>query len=77
MRDVTASVVRPLKELKGFEKIFLKKGETKTVEFTVTPEDLKFFDDQLKFDWESGDFEIMIGRNSDDVQSKKIYWGKE
>lgn len=77
IRDVTASVVRPLKELKGFEKIFLKKGETKTVEFTVTPEDLKFFDDQLKFDWESGDFEIMIGRNSDDVQSKKIYWGKE
>ncbi|GAB1416054.1 beta-glucosidase BglX [Paludibacter sp.] len=77
IRDITASVVRPLKELKGFEKIFLKKGETKTVEFTITPEDLKFFNDKLDFDWESGDFQIMIGRNSADLLSKNIYWEKE
>lgn len=76
VRDLVGSVVRPLKELKGFEKIHLKKGETKTVEFTVTPESLKFFDDKLNFDWESGEFDIMVGKNSADVLTKRIRWNK-
>lgn len=76
IRDLVGKVVRPVKELKGFQKIFLKKGETKTVTFKITPESLKFYDDNLNYDWESGDFEIMIGTNSRDVQTKKITWNK-
>ncbi|ASK32650.1 glycosyl hydrolase [Chryseobacterium sp. T16E-39] len=76
IRDLFGKVVRPVKELKGFQKIFLKKGETKTVSFTLTPENLKFYDDQLNYDWEGGEFEIMVGTNSQDVQTKKINWIK-
>ena len=76
IRDLVGKVVRPVKELKGFQKIFLKKGETKTVSFNITPEDLKFYDDELNFDWEAGEFDIMIGTNSTDVKSKRINWEK-
>lgn len=76
IRDLVGKVVRPVKELKGFQKIFLKKGETKTVTFKLTPEDLKFFDDDLNFDWEAGEFDIMVGTNSADVQTKRINWEK-
>lgn len=76
IRDLVGSITRPVKELKGFQKIFLKKGESKKVTFTITPEDLKFYNSNLKFDWESGDFEIMIGTNSEDVQREKITWNK-
>ncbi|WP_312076139.1 beta-glucosidase BglX [Chryseobacterium sp.] len=76
IRDLFGKVVRPVKELKGFEKVFIKKGETKTVNFTLTPENLKFYDDQLNFDWESGDFDIMVGTDSQNVQTKKINWVK-
>ncbi|UJF29965.1 beta-glucosidase BglX [Kaistella sp. 97-N-M2] len=76
IRDLVGSITRPVKELKGFQKIFLKKGENKKVTFTITPEDLKFYNSNLKFDWESGDFEIMIGTNSEDVQREKITWNK-
>jgi beta-glucosidase len=63
IRDLVGSVTRPLKELKDC-KIFLKAGESKTVTFTITPEDLKFYNGDLKYDWEAGEFEIMIGANS-------------
>ncbi|MFP7654477.1 beta-glucosidase BglX [Chryseobacterium proteolyticum] len=76
IRDLFGKVVRPVKELKGFQKIFLKKGETKTVSFTLSPENLKFYDDKLNFDWEGGEFEIMVGTNSQEVQTKKINWIK-
>ena len=76
IRDVVGSVTRPIKELKGFQKIELKAGETKTVSFSITPEDLKFYNYDLKYDWEAGDFEIMIGGNSRDVKMVKVNWMK-
>ncbi len=76
IRDLYGKVVRPVKELKGFQKIFIKKGESKTVHFTLTPENLKFYDDELNFDWESGDFDIMVGTNSQEVQTKRVNWSK-
>jgi len=76
IRDLVGKVVRPVKELKGFEKIFLKKGEAKIVNFNITTEDLKFYDDDLNDDWESGEFDIMVGTNSRDVQTKRVVWNK-
>jgi beta-glucosidase len=76
IRDVVGKVVRPVKELKGFQKISLQKGASKTVTFLITASMLRFYDDKLNFDWEGGDFEIMIGTNSRDVQTKKINWEK-
>jgi beta-glucosidase len=76
IRDLFGKVVRPVKELKGFQKIFIKKGESKKVDFKLTPEELKFFDEDLNFDWESGEFDIMIGTNSQNVQTKRINWVK-
>ncbi|MDQ0064998.1 beta-glucosidase BglX [Chryseobacterium lathyri] len=76
IRDLFGKVVRPVKELKGFQKIFIKKGESKKVDFKLTPEDLKFFDNDLNYDWESGEFDIMVGTNSQDVQTKRINWVK-
>lgn len=76
IRDLFGKVVRPVKELKGFQKVFIKKGETKTISFTLTPENLKFYDDQLNYDWEDGEFDIMIGTDSKNVQTKRINWTK-
>jgi beta-glucosidase len=76
IRDLVGKVVRPVKELKGFQKVFIKKGESKMVNFTLTPENLKFYDDELNFDWEGGEFDIMVGTNSQDVQTKRINWSK-
>ena len=76
IRDVVGSVTRPVKELKGFQKISLKPGESKQVIFTITPEDLKFYNYDLKFDWEAGDFQIMIGTNSKEVKMAKVNWVK-
>ena len=74
IRDVVGSITRPVKELKGFQKIDLKAGESRKVSFTITPEDLKFYNNELKYDWEPGDFVIMAGGNSRDVLSGKINW---
>ena len=76
IRDLVGSVTRPVKELKGFQKIDLKAGESKTVSFSITPEDLKFYNYDLKYDWEPGEFEIMIGGNSRDVKKGKVTWTK-
>lgn len=76
IRDLVGKVVRPVKELKGFEKIFLKKDESKIVNFNITTEDLKFYDDDSNYDWESGEFDIMVGTNSRDVQTKRVVWNK-
>ena len=63
IRDVVGSITRPVQELKGFNKIDLAPGETKTVSFEVTPELLKFYNSDLKFDWETGEFQMMVGHN--------------
>jgi beta-glucosidase len=76
IRDVVGSITRPVKELKGFQKISLNAGETKTVTFNITTNDLKFYNSALKYDWEAGDFVIMIGGNSRDVKSAKVNWVK-
>ncbi|MNE31972.1 Thermostable beta-glucosidase B [compost metagenome] len=69
--DVKSSLPRPVKELKGFEKVALKAGEEKTVTFTIDKTALSFFDDK-KHDWvaEPGDFEAIIGASSTDIKSK-------
>jgi beta-glucosidase len=54
----------------------LKPGETKTVSFAVTINELKFYNYDLKYDWEPGEFEIMIGGNSSEVQTVKVQWNK-
>jgi len=76
IRDLVGSITRPIKELKGFQKIMLKVGESKTVTFDITPEDLKFYNGDLKYDWESGDFEIKIGGNSNDLKTALVNWTK-
>ncbi len=76
IRDVVGSNARPVKELKGFQKIALKAGETRTVSFPITTNDLKFYNNDLKYDWESGDFIIMVGGNSRDVKTATVNWQK-
>lgn len=76
IRDVVGSITRPVKELRGFQKISLKSGESKTISFSISPENLKFYNYNLKYDWEPGEFQIMIGGNSDDVKMAKINWVK-
>lgn len=65
IRDVVGSVTRPIKELKGFQKIYLNKGETKTVRFEISVDDLKFYNADLEFVAEPGIFDVFIGTNSD------------
>jgi beta-glucosidase len=76
IRDVVGSITRPVKELKGFQKIFLKAGESKMISFQITPDDLKFYNSELKYDWEPGEFVIMVGGNSRDVKWAKLEWNK-
>lgn len=72
IRDVVGSITRPVQELKGFQRIHLKKGESKKVSFKVTPELLKFYDYDLNYVCEPGDFNVMIGPNSRDVSTLKF-----
>lgn len=76
LNDPVASVVRPVKELKKFKKVFLQPGEAKQVQFTITSEDLKFFNHDLKWDWESGKFNVFVGANSRDVETASFVWKK-
>ncbi|HMT97624.1 MAG TPA: glycoside hydrolase family 3 C-terminal domain-containing protein, partial [Ferruginibacter sp.] len=68
IRDLVGSITRPVKELKGFQKINLKPGESKEVSFTITDEMLKFYNSDLKFVSEPGAFKVFIGGNSRDVK---------
>lgn len=72
IRDLVGSITRPVKELKGFEKIFLKAGESKTVTFKITPELLRFYDYDLKQVAEPGDFDVMIGGDSRNVRYARL-----
>ena len=69
VRDMVGSIARPVSESKDFKRIFLKAGETQTVTFTITADKLKFYDNDLRYDCEPGDFQLMVGRNSADVQT--------
>ena len=64
IRDVACSIARPVKELKGFQRIHLKKGESRRVDFTITPELLMFYNSDLQYVLEPGDFDIMVGPDS-------------
>ncbi len=72
IRDLVGSVTRPVKELKGFEKIFLEPGEMKIVRFKIAPEMLRYYNYDLQLVAEPGDFEVMIGTNSRDVKTAKF-----
>lgn len=69
IRDEVSSVTRPIKELKGFERVNLKPGETRTVSFSIGPEELQFYNREMKRVVEPGTFKIMVGPNSVDVTS--------
>lgn len=73
IHDVHASVARPVKELKGFQQVTLKPHEKQTVCFAITPEMLSFYDNKLHMMFEHGEFEIMIGRNANEVWTKQLY----
>jgi beta-glucosidase len=72
IRDVVSSVTRPVKELKGFKKVGLKPGESQTIAFTVSPEQLSFTNVDKDFVVEAGDFEIMVGNSSRDQDLTKV-----
>jgi len=72
VRDLVGTVTRPVKELKGFQKVEIKKGETKTVSFTLTVEDLKFYNSELDFVAEPGQFQVFVGTNSDTKMMKEF-----
>lgn len=67
-----ASISRPVKELKGFQRIHLAAGESKEVSFDITPNMLKFYNAELKHVIEPGDFHIMVGTNSKEVKTLKF-----
>jgi len=72
IRDLVSSVTRPVKELKGFRRIDLEPGQTATVRFEITPESLAFWDVNMKYRVEPGDFEIMVGTSSRDADLQKV-----
>ncbi len=72
IRDVVSSVTRPVKELKGFRRVSLQPGETTTVTFEITPDLLKFYDVNMQYVVEPGDFELMVGNSSRDADLKKL-----
>ncbi|OAD46605.1 beta-glucosidase BglX [Polaribacter atrinae] len=72
IRDLVGSVTRPVKELKGFQKVLIKKGETQTITFKISVEDLKFYNSELDFVAEHGQFQIFVGTNSDTKMMKEF-----
>jgi len=72
IRDLVSSVTRPIKELKGFKKVWLKPGESTTVTLDITPAQLSFYDVNMKYVVEPGDFEMMIGNSSQDADLQKL-----
>lgn len=72
IQDVAGSMIRPIKELKNFQKVMLKAGEEKSIHFTITEDDLKFYNAQLKYAAEPGDFNVQIGLDSQDVKQQSF-----
>ena len=73
IRDKVGSVVRPVKELKDFQKIKLQPGESKTIRFTINKEKLSFYNDKLQWIAEPGEFDLMIGSSSEDIRLKDSF----
>jgi beta-glucosidase len=74
--DPVASISRSVKELKNFKKIYLQPGESRDVSFNISTAELKFYNNQLAYDWEPGQFIVQIGTNSSDVHSASVNWAK-
>ncbi len=72
-----ASVTRSVEDLRGFQKVALQPGETRNVTFRITPEDLKFYDSQLEYDWEPGEFIIRLGGSSSQLKSASVRWNRQ
>jgi beta-glucosidase len=72
IRDIAASVTRPVKELKGFQRVTLRAGEKRRVEFTLGPKELGFYNRTMNFIVEPGEFKIMAGSNSEDLIETKL-----
>ncbi|AOE64396.1 beta-glucosidase BglX [Pseudomonas corrugata] len=72
IQDVTGSIIRPVKELKNFQKVMLKAGEKKVIHFTISEDDLKFYNAQLKYAAEPGKFNVQIGLDSQDVKQQSF-----
>ncbi|CAI8951880.1 beta-D-glucoside glucohydrolase, periplasmic [Pseudomonas jessenii] len=72
IQDETGSMIRPIKELKNFQKVMIKAGEQKVVHFTITEDDLKFYNTQLKYAAEPGKFNVQIGLDSEDVTQQSF-----
>jgi beta-glucosidase len=70
VRDLVGDVTRPVKELKGFKKVHIKKGETITVAFTILPGELSYYHQDMRFSVDPGDFELLIGKNSEETKNK-------
>ncbi len=71
---MVATVTQPVKELKKFQKVYLKKGESKEISFTLTTEDLKYVNSDLKWVYDPGAFKIFVGGNSRDVVAADLDW---
>jgi len=69
-------VTRSVEDLRGFQKVRLQPGETKDVTFHITPEDLKFYNANLEYDWEPGEFIVRIGGNSSQLKSAPVHWNR-
>lgn len=72
IHDLVSSVTRPIKELRGFERITLDPGQTKTLQFILGPEELSFLNREMKRVVEPGDFDVMVGGNSVDLTATKL-----
>ena len=72
IRDLVARISRPVKELKGFSRVRIKAGETRTVEFAITPDMLKYYDSELRYGLDPGEFTVMTGPDSRRVKSCKL-----
>jgi beta-glucosidase len=72
-----ASVTRSVEDLRGFQKVLLQPGETRQVTFRITPEDLKFYNSQLEYDWEPGEFIIRMGGSSSQLKSASVRWNRQ
>ena len=72
LQDVSASMSRPVKELKNFQKVLLKAGEERTLHFTIQPDDLKFYNSQLQWVAEPGEFNVQVGLDSEAVQQQSF-----
>lgn len=75
-RQMVGSITRPVRELKGFQKVFLKAGETRNIVFEITTDDLMFYNFDLVYDWEPGEFRIMIGGSSAEVKEASVNWSE-